>query len=94
MPSLSAFLGTVCTWGKSIDELYNTYLLGKNMTKSKDKTKWCIPVTNALDVALEQAVARDSHISKSEFVRDVVRRKLEEMGFHPQVFANTEVPAA
>ena len=51
------------------------------MTKRKDITKWCIPVTTTLDEALELAVARDSHISKSDFVRDAVRRKLEEMGF-------------
>lgn len=51
-----------------------------------NKTKWCIPVTNTLDKAVEQAVARDSHISKSEFVRDAVRKQLEIMGYNPQVF--------
>ena len=56
------------------------------MTERKEKTKWCIPVTNALDTAIEQAVLKDSHISKSEFVRDAVRRRLEKMGFNPQVF--------
>ena len=56
------------------------------MTERRDKTKWCIPVTRTLDDALEQAVTFDSHSSKSEFVRDAVRRKLEEMGFNPQVF--------
>jgi Arc/MetJ-type ribon-helix-helix transcriptional regulator len=56
------------------------------------KTKWCIPVTKTLDDALEQAVTLDSHSSKSEFVRDAVRRRLEEMGFNPQVFEkNKEV---
>lgn len=65
--------------------IYKTYVLGKNMIKRKDNLKWCIPVPNALDVALEQAIARDSHISKSEFVRDAVRRKLEDMGFNPQL---------
>ena len=61
------------------------------MNERKNKTKWCIPVTGALDKALEQAVQRDSHSSKSEFVRDAVRRRLEEMGFKPQVFPKTEV---
>ena len=56
------------------------------MIEHRDKTKWCIPVTRTLDDALEQAVTFDSHSSKSEFVRDAVRRKLEEMGFNPQVF--------
>ena len=59
------------------------------MSQCEGKTKWCIPVTIALDVAVEQAVRKDSHISKSEFVRDAVRRMLEEMGFNPQVFENS-----
>jgi Arc/MetJ-type ribon-helix-helix transcriptional regulator len=63
------------------------------MTERKDKTKWCIPVTNSLDKALEQAVIRDSHISKSEFVRDAVRKELVKMGYNPQVFEKTEIPA-
>ena len=53
-----------------------------------NKTKWNIPVTKTLDDALEKAVELDSHSSKSEFVRDAVRRRLEEMGFKPQVFEN------
>ena len=60
------------------------------MTEQK-KTNWCIPVTKTLDAALEQAVALDSHSSKSEFVRDAVRRRLEVMGFNPQVFEKKEV---
>jgi len=53
---------------------------------NKSKLRWCIPIPASLDIALEQAVIKDSHISKSEFVRDAVRRRLEEMGFKPQVF--------
>jgi Arc/MetJ-type ribon-helix-helix transcriptional regulator len=52
----------------------------------QEKTNWNIPVSKTLDDALEQAVNLDSHSSKSEFVRDAVRRRLEEMGFNPQVF--------
>jgi hypothetical protein len=48
---------------------------------------WNIPVTETLDKALEQALSVDSHSSKAEFVRDTVRRRLEEMGFNPSVFA-------
>ena len=44
-------------------------------------------MTETLDKALEQAVSVDSHSSKAEFVRDTVRRRLEEMGFNPRVFA-------
>ncbi len=50
------------------------------------RTNWNIPVPKTLDNALEQAVKMDSHSSKSEFVRDCVRRRLEEMGFRPIVF--------
>ena len=57
-----------------------------------EKTNWNIPVSKTLDDALEQAVNLDSHSSKSEFVRDAVRRRLEEMGFNPQVFQKA-IPA-
>ena len=52
----------------------------------QERSNWNIPVTKTLDDALELAVALDSHCSKSEFVRDAVRRRLEKMGFNPQVF--------
>jgi Arc/MetJ-type ribon-helix-helix transcriptional regulator len=58
----------------------------------QEKRNWNIPVSKTLDDALEKAVDQDSHSSKSEFVRDAVRRRLETMGFNPQVFDNkTEV---
>jgi len=62
--------------------------------KNEKKTRnWCIPVPKVLDDALEKAVEVDSHSSKSEFVRDAVRRRLEEMGFSPQVFEKKEAEA-
>jgi Arc/MetJ-type ribon-helix-helix transcriptional regulator len=64
------------------------------LTERSDKTKWCIPVTDALDQAVEHAVTKDSCITKSEFVRDAVRRKLESMGYNPQVFDKKEKPEA
>lgn len=54
---------------------------------SKVKTNWNIPVSKVLDDALEKALNFDSHSSKSEFVRDAVRRRLEEMGFKAKPFA-------
>lgn len=56
----------------------------------QEKRNWNIPVSKTLDDALEQAVDLDSHSSKSEFVRDAVRRRLEVMGFNPQVFEKNE----
>jgi hypothetical protein len=39
------------------------------------RIKWCVPVTATLDSALEKAVSEETHSSKSEFVRDAVRRR-------------------
>jgi len=50
------------------------------MGRRKDVTKWCIPVPRTLDEAVEQAVKLDMHISKSDLVRDAVRRLLKELG--------------
>jgi len=41
------------------------------------KVFWNIQVPKPLDAAVEEAVSKDMHASKSEFVRDAVRRKLE-----------------
>ena len=52
----------------------------------QERKNWNIPVSKTLDDALELAANSDSHSSKSEFVRDAVRRRLEQMGYNPQVF--------
>lgn len=51
----------------------------------KDRTNWNVPVPRVLDDALEEAVKRDTHSTKSDFIRDAVRRRLEDMGFKPQI---------
>ena len=56
------------------------------MPKRKDMKYWNIPVTSTLDDALEEAVRKDTHSTKSDFIRDAVRRKLEELGFKPRCF--------
>lgn len=53
-----------------------------------NKINWNIPVPRTLDDALEEAVEKDTHSTKSDFVRDAVRRRLEELGFKPQVFTD------
>lgn len=58
---------------------------------SKIVKRWNIPVPVFLDEALEEAVRRDTHSTKSDFVRDAVRRRLEEMGFRPQVFGDKQM---
>jgi Arc/MetJ-type ribon-helix-helix transcriptional regulator len=58
------------------------FTYGRKMPK---KVRWCIPVTEALDRAVEEAVARDFHVCKSDLVREAVRDKLERMGFGPKI---------
>lgn len=50
------------------------------MGKRKELFYWNIPVTRALNEAVEEAVKLDMHVSKSDFVRDAVRRLLHELG--------------
>jgi Arc/MetJ-type ribon-helix-helix transcriptional regulator len=47
------------------------------MTKGKRTVNWNIPVPRDLDQRVEKAVSMNSHITKSELVRDAVRRLLE-----------------
>jgi len=51
--------------------------------KSSDKRLpvWQVPVTETLDNLLEEAVRKDTHLSKSDLVREAVREKLTKMGF-------------
>jgi len=51
--------------------------------KRKDITYWNVPVDRSLNEALEDAVHRDWHMTKAEFVRGAVRRVLREMGYRP-----------
>jgi Arc/MetJ-type ribon-helix-helix transcriptional regulator len=53
----------------------------------QEKTKWIVTVPVSLNEAVDQAILKDSHATKSEFVRDAVRRRLEEMGYNPQIFS-------
>jgi Arc/MetJ-type ribon-helix-helix transcriptional regulator len=44
---------------------------------SKEKRHWNVPVSAEMDDRVEKAVLEDSHVSKSELVRDAVRRFLD-----------------
>jgi Arc/MetJ-type ribon-helix-helix transcriptional regulator len=46
----------------------------------KQLVRWSIPVPKSLDKAVEDAVSLDSHVSKSDLIREAVREKLEKMG--------------
>jgi len=62
------------------------------MSRRKDITAWCIPVPRTLDDALEMAVELDTHASKSDFVRDAVRRELERLGFRTALLTKEAPP--
>jgi len=50
------------------------------MGKKRNYVYWNIPVTKALNSAVESAVKTTYYVSKSDLVRDAVRRLLKEMG--------------
>jgi Arc/MetJ-type ribon-helix-helix transcriptional regulator len=50
------------------------------MSRSKTLVYWNVPVPKPLDKAVEDAVICDSHVSKSDLIREAVREKLEKMG--------------
>jgi len=56
------------------------------MTDKKSKTRWNIPVPKVLNEAVERAIQLDTHSTKSDFIRDAVRQKLEAMGFKSEPF--------
>ncbi|MEM3697783.1 MAG: ribbon-helix-helix protein, CopG family [Candidatus Bathyarchaeia archaeon] len=46
---------------------------------------WNVAVPKSLDDALEAAVGRVWHRTKTEFIREAVRRELERLGFKPSL---------
>ena len=50
------------------------------MSRTKQLVYWNIPVPKPLDKAVEDAVNSDSHVSKSDLIREAVREKLQKMG--------------
>jgi Arc/MetJ-type ribon-helix-helix transcriptional regulator len=48
-----------------------------------DMRVWNLEVPQPLDEALEEAMKRDWHRTKAEFIRDAVRRVLIDMGLRP-----------
>jgi Arc/MetJ-type ribon-helix-helix transcriptional regulator len=47
----------------------------------KTHVNWNIPVPKALDTALEVAVKEQTYSTKSDLIREAVRRRLIEMGY-------------
>ena len=53
------------------------------MEDNGDLTYWNIPVSRLLNDALEEAIKLAGYRTKTEFIRDAVRRRLEELGIKP-----------
>jgi Arc/MetJ-type ribon-helix-helix transcriptional regulator len=51
---------------------------------------WNLQVPKTLDEALEKAISMDMHRTKTEYIRDAVRRMLETQGLYPQKLGNKE----
>ena len=43
-------------------------------------TYWSVPVNRPLNDVLEEAIEKAGYRTKTEFIRDAVRRRLEELG--------------
>jgi len=53
------------------------------MEENGDLTYWNIPVSRLFNKALEEAITLAGYRTKTEFIRDAVRRRLEELGIKP-----------
>ena len=58
--------------------------MGTNELK-EDEAIWQIRVRKSLDEFLNMAIEKDTHSTKSEFVRQAVREKLERMGVEMKI---------
>lgn len=54
---------------------------GEKEEKEEKEPIWQIRVQRMLDKMVEQVLLKDTHSTKSEFIRQAVREKLEKMGF-------------
>jgi len=50
------------------------------VSRNRQLVYWNVPLPKTLDKAVEDAVDCDSHVSKSDLIREAVREKLEKMG--------------
>jgi len=62
----------------SLSQIWEEVKLGRRRSQAKT---WHVPVTEALNHAVEEAIARGTHSTKTELVREAVREKLRQMGF-------------
>ncbi len=54
----------------------------QNNEEKRSTTYWNIPVSRSLNESLESAIEMGWYRTKAEFIRDVVIKKLIELGFH------------
>ncbi|MGB9779112.1 MAG: ribbon-helix-helix domain-containing protein [Candidatus Bathyarchaeales archaeon] len=73
----------------SRQELYTPLLLWKETyCKSCTMQNYCTSAPEALDKAVDVAVERDWHYTKTEFIREAVREKLRSLGICPVELAD------
>ncbi len=61
---------------------YSDYITVVDLNMSRNRLPvWTVPTTKTLDDLVEEAVASDTHVSKSDLIREAVREKLAKMGF-------------
>jgi len=53
--------------------------IGGGMSKREDLIKWCIVVPKSLDMAVKELMKAGAYMSRSDLVRDAVRRLLKEV---------------
>ena len=78
----------LCSELKHVHNVYKDYSKYSQKVRNLEKrnsqiTYWNVPVPKALDKALEEAIQRDWHRTKAEFIRELVRRELERRGYKP-----------
>jgi len=56
------------------------------MSKKHEIARWNFLVPKLLNETVERAIELDSHMTKSDFVRDAVREKLAAMGYRSEPF--------
>jgi metal-responsive CopG/Arc/MetJ family transcriptional regulator len=51
----------------------------------KEKIRLFVDVTHSLNEAINQVISQDGHSTRTDFLRDAIREKLEKMGYKPKI---------
>jgi len=60
--------------------------------RKRETATWNMQVPKGLDKAVDEAIGKSWHYTKTEFIRDAVREKLKTLGINPiEPVKNTQV---